>query len=196
MDALCDADPLGTGRRMVLRWGKNVKKTVKFGTGGVPTNLRKKPRENEESKGAKSEKDTDRNTFQEEINRPYETVGDVAESKSPKQKQTQEKDSSSLSPNPPDETTVSKNKEKMMRPNGRVYDPVEHSATSIVVIAPTDPRRLKFITTVASFVAKDGSLLEQKLIETQSYNSDFYFLTPRDDDSDDDEYFAEHIFYR
>ena len=31
MDELCDADPLGTGRRMVLRWGKNVKKTVKFG---------------------------------------------------------------------------------------------------------------------------------------------------------------------
>lgn len=31
MDELCDADPLGVGRRMVLRWGKNVKKTVKFG---------------------------------------------------------------------------------------------------------------------------------------------------------------------
>ena len=41
MDSLCEQDPLGTGRRMVLRWGKNVKKTVKRGTGGVPTNLRK-----------------------------------------------------------------------------------------------------------------------------------------------------------
>ena len=41
MDALSDADPLDTGRRLKLGWGKNVKKTVRFGTGGVPTHLRK-----------------------------------------------------------------------------------------------------------------------------------------------------------
>ena len=71
---------------------------------------------------------------------------------------------------------------------------------------PSDPLRLKFITTVASFVAKDGSVLEKKLIETQSFNPDFQFLTPRDDADavsvvgggacEDEERFAEHVFYR
>ena len=55
MDAYCDADPLGTGRRLMLRWGKNVKKVVKFGTGGVPTNLRKKPREKHHDIAPKSQ---------------------------------------------------------------------------------------------------------------------------------------------
>jgi hypothetical protein len=36
IDAFQERDPLRTGRRMCLRWGKNVKKTVKRGTGGVP----------------------------------------------------------------------------------------------------------------------------------------------------------------
>ncbi|ACI64891.1 predicted protein, partial [Thalassiosira pseudonana CCMP1335] len=126
MDALSDADPLDTGRRLKLGWGKNVKKTVRFGTGGVPTHLRKSV------KGA------------------YNTAG-----------------------------------------------------TAVVVTAPSNPRRFKFITTVASFVAKDGSILEQKLIETQSSNPDFQFLLPRDDstsmfrwDRDDKQLLDEHIFYR
>ena len=35
IESLADADPLGTSRRMNIGWGKNVKKTVKRGTGGV-----------------------------------------------------------------------------------------------------------------------------------------------------------------
>ena len=34
MDAFNEEEVFG--RRMILRWGKNVKKTVKRGTGGVP----------------------------------------------------------------------------------------------------------------------------------------------------------------
>jgi len=61
------------------------------------------------------------------------------------------------------------------------------------VTAPADAKRVKFISTVASFVAKDGSLLEQKLIENESSNPDFQFLSHRDCD---DEQMEEHIYYR
>ena len=88
------------------------------------------------------------------------------------------------------------------KPLGPIYDPVQHSAEAIIVDSPRDPRRFAFINTVASFVAKDGSIFEQKLIDTQAFNPEFEFLTVRDDDTvpvdsaDDEERIAEHIFYR
>jgi hypothetical protein len=45
------------------------------------------------------------------------------------------------------------------------YNEAMHAATAIRVITPTDRKRLQFITTVASFVAKDGSVLEKRLLE-------------------------------
>jgi hypothetical protein len=199
MDAYCEADPLGTGRRMILRWGKNVKMTVKFGTGGVPTNLRKKARD-----------DGPNNTIASRQRDGVDRRADSLEKGShtslePNQSKTSTSLSTSL--RPPDEALSSNvTKERTMAPSrGPTYDHAQHSAEAITVIAPSDPRRLKFITTVASFVAKDGSILEQKLIETQSFNRDFHFLTPRDDDAvhpfssdndEDDVRFEEHIFYR
>jgi len=59
-----------------------------------------------------------------------------------------------------------------------VYDPVEDESNAIRVIPPSDPRRLKFITIVASFVAKDGSILEKKLFEREGNNPKFSFLRP------------------
>lgn len=196
IDELCDADPLGTGRRMVLRWGKNVKKTVKFGV-GVPTNLRKKPRETKSVKKATNASRVDDSYGSSE---PTKVATD---STSSSQYPNAENNASKSSPKPSHNVAeVSKTKEKTMQPPGPIYDPTQHSFDAIVVEAPADPRRLKFITTVASFVAKDGSILEQKLIETQSFNPEFQFLTPRDDitlptsNSDDEERFDEHIFYR
>lgn len=204
MDAYCDADPLGTGRRMLLRWGKNVKKTVKFGTGGVPTNLRKKPRDD---RAARRDSDRDNDV------RGGSSAGGSCrsperESTEPHPSRGQSSDrkviSSALSAAPlPGQNVESKSKEKTMQSLGPVYDPAQHSAEAIIVTAPSDPRRLKFITIIASFVAKDGSVLEQKLIETQSFNHEFQFLTPRDDGAipmsgadENDECFEEHIFYR
>jgi len=76
-----------------------------------------------------------------------------------------------------------------------------HSADAIAVVAPSEPRRLTFISTVAAFVAKDGSVLEQKLIEKEAFNTDFRFLTlerslAAGGDGVDAERFAEHVFYR
>ena len=36
MDTLQGTDPLNNGRKMFLNWGRNVKKVVKRGAGGVP----------------------------------------------------------------------------------------------------------------------------------------------------------------
>mmetsp|Transcript_12804 Transcript_12804/g.22480 ORF Transcript_12804/g.22480 Transcript_12804/m.22480 type:complete len:578 (+) Transcript_12804:478-2211(+) len=206
LDAYCDADPLGTGRRMVLRWGKNVKKTVKFGTGGVPTNLRKKPRENQATKGA-SNANIANGSLDEGSNRSHKPLrGLMTEPLASLSKNSYQENNfstSSTKPCPPDQAAVSKSKEKTRRPLGPIFYPAQHSADAITVTAPSDPHRLKFITTVASFVAKDGSILEKKLIATQSFNPDFQFLTPRDEgavpaisSADDDERFADHVFYR
>lgn len=202
MDAYCESDPLGTGRRMILRWGKNVKMTVKFGTGGVPTNLRKRARDDDtDDRGgaavAPGQRDgADRGAGSSDGGGRPPSSGPNCD------------EGTSASPRPSDEVALPSAVEerKMAPPRGPTYDPAQHSAEAITVVAPSDPRRLKFITTVASFVAKDGSILEQKLIETQSFSPDFHFLTPRDDDdpahpfssdsSDDDLRFEEHVFYR
>mmetsp|Transcript_27026 Transcript_27026/g.46096 ORF Transcript_27026/g.46096 Transcript_27026/m.46096 type:complete len:582 (+) Transcript_27026:404-2149(+) len=205
MDAYCDADPLGTGRRMVLRWGKNVKKTVKFGTGGVPTNLRKKPREKkQEDRGATNAAGgavvMDNGSSREERNRSSDASRGGTEPSSSKRQNSHHESNSSASStkaSPANQAEEPKSKGKAIPHPGPIYDPAQHSADAITVRAPSDPRRLKFITTVASFVAKDGSILEQKLIETQAFNPEFQFLTlPNDGTDDDDDYFAEHVFYR
>jgi hypothetical protein len=59
------------------------------------------------------------------------------------------------------------------------YNEATHAATAIRVITPTDKKRLQFITTVACFVAKDGSVLEKRLLERESNNPLFSFLQPQ-----------------
>ncbi|GKY94615.1 hypothetical protein MPSEU_000427000 [Mayamaea pseudoterrestris] len=58
------------------------------------------------------------------------------------------------------------------------YDPMIHGATAIHVRAPSNPQRLQLISSVATFVAKDGSQMELNLL--QQYHSniapDFDFL--------------------
>ncbi len=202
IDACCDADPLGTGRRMMLRWGKNVKKTVKFGTGGVPTNLRKKPRVDSKETAAADKRDNKSDSSRRDNGHSVELAQHA-------DTQIQGGNDSRHSPTisiPSEDTLTSKcNVRNVAVLSGPAYDPVQHAATAIHVNLPADPRREKFISTVASFVAKDGTIFEQKLIETQSFNPDFRFLTLRDDDSESSQSgnidadcvrFEEHVFYR
>jgi len=205
MDAYCDADPLGTGRRMVLRWGKNVKKTVKFGTGGVPTNLRKKPRADPKDT-ATSDNRGRGDPKAASLSTENDRSGQIAQKDDEQSQRSNDNHLSSTTSNnhfPSEQTSSSKSVGQKVSPLlGPTYDPAQHAATAIHVIAPSDLRREKFISTVASFVAKDGTIFEQKLIETQSFNPDFRFLTVRDDDATtsnidyDDERFEEHVFYR
>ena len=69
------------------------------------------------------------------------------------------------------------------------------------VVMPPDPRRAQFITTVASFVAKDGSELEQLVMQREINNPAFAFLTwPRASGHNhrrlDEVTRQEHIFYK
>jgi U2-associated protein SR140 len=178
MDAYCDADPLETGRRMRLTWGKNVKKTVQFGT-GVPTHFRKKPRSGKKVEGLGM-------TSAQRSAMEAEACRDEAQNKTPDA-------SIDVNVSPSDQGPATK-QSILAKSVGPVYDPAKHAATAIIVNAPSNPRRQKLITTIASFIAKDGSVLEQKLIERESHNPEFQFLLPNDDA--DEERLAEHIFYR
>lgn len=200
MDALCDADPLGTGRRMVLRWGKNVKKTVKFGTGGVPTNLRKKPRVSLKDTAAADKCDVV-DPSSNSSRRDHHLSVDIPKNLDAQSRGENDNHNTSLENKP----SLKCNVQKVSPLLGPTYDPAQHAALAIHVKSPADPRREKFISTVASFVAKDGSIFEQKLIETQGLNPDFRFLTLRDDDAasnhigkfdDESLRFEEHLFYR
>ena len=78
---------------------------------------------------------------------------------------------------------------------GPAYDPLLHQEDAIFVEAPSDPRRAKFITTVAEFVSKDGSILEQKLFDTRGHEEQFAFLRPHPGGGDG-KAFREHVYYR
>mmetsp|Transcript_21795 Transcript_21795/g.30733 ORF Transcript_21795/g.30733 Transcript_21795/m.30733 type:complete len:550 (-) Transcript_21795:229-1878(-) len=148
MDAFNEADPFRVGRRLMLRWGKNVKKVIKRGTGGVIPAIRKKPRPSDLESTSKRQK----------LNNNTGAV-EIAQFKVPK------------------------------------YDPLIHANDAIHVVAPKDPKRLKMITTVASFVARDGSIFEKVLLERESNNPEYFFLTL--EKSNESELLRkEHIFYR
>ena len=152
MDAYQERDPLRTGRRMLLRWGKNVKKTVKRGTGGVPIPpIRKKVIGEGEISG-------------------IDAIGQrpIGES---------DNNAEQAGSTPQNDNDIE-------------YDESKHFASAIKVIAPKDQTRLDFITTVASFVAKDGSVFEKRLLEREKTNPLFSFLHQSCENKE------ERIFYR
>jgi len=158
MESLAEQDPLGTGRRLLINWGKNVKKTVKKGV-GVPLNFRKKTRDDDKADKPPGD----------------EAVGGGDPSGPPRAHA------------PPSARTASC--------VGPAYDPLLHQDDAIFVEAPSDPRRAKFITTVAEFVSKDGSVLEQKLFDTRGHEEQFAFLRPRPGGGGGTAS-REHVYYR
>merc|ERR1740124_1495104 len=189
MDAYQDSDPLRTGRRMVLRWGKNVKKSVKRGTGGVPIPpIRRKGKKKtavepvlpspplpakEDSNGATNVVGTtqDRTGHQQPRNKggldggttDTENPGSDCNDNGILDGTTGTSKLTSSATTPSLDTRSNQTEGSKAQPQQHpaieipVYAPAKHSATAIHVIPPSDSLRLQFITTVASFVAKDGS---------------------------------------
>lgn len=191
MDAYQDSDPLRTGRRMVLRWGKNVKKSVKRGTGGVPIPpIRRKGKKvvrevlpKEDNTGLNDGMTQDC-TDQQSRKTGRRLDGDTTT-------ENLNADTAILfGSNPPTIATSTPSVDTLLKQiqvstmqqqpmiEIPLYDPATHLGNAIRVIPPSDPMRLKFITTVASFVAKDGSVLEKRIIERESNNPNFSFLMP------------------
>ena len=171
MNTYQDSDPLNTGRCMCLGWGKNMKKTVKKGGIGI---IRGKKQVSSDF-GDPCESGNKRQKIQDEI-----------ESYSGASTRFNLEDGTEKKPYSIRSKTV------VEKP---LYDPSQHKASAIQVILPSDPKRLKFITTIASFVAKDGSVLEKMLREKKSSDGNFDFLRDHND-SNDLVCFQEKIFYR
>lgn len=140
MEACSEADPFNVGRRLMMRWGKHVKKSaggapiVKKGTGGIV-----------------------------------------------------------------DTAPMSALHKKSDLENHRAAAALEASLnvdhrSSIRVVPPQDKRRAHFISTVASFVAKDGQQFESTLIQREFQNPAFSFLTFTSSASEVQK--QEHIFYK
>lgn len=175
IDALQDSDPLNSGRKMFLNWGKNVKKVVKRGAGGVPI----PPISGVPS--STSDKISHEDTVL--ISHSGIETGTV-------DTKNDEGNCHVIESRPlhhPAEDTI-------------VYDPEIHGPRVVRVVPPSDPSRFKFISTVAMFVAKDGSILENKLIEKEANNPKFSFLIDQEEQQGgcniSEEARNERIFYR
>ena len=160
LDALSESDPFGTGRLLRLGWGKNVKMTVKRGTGGVPIPPIRGNRKQEEGKVPAASMASD------------EPPGALHK----RQRTENDATINAIEPAPASALTNVPNV-SIKELYASKYVAAIHAAAAIRVIRPTDPYRRKFITTVASFIAKDGSLLERKVAERESNNPKFSFLT-------------------
>lgn len=178
MDAFQDGDPFGNGRNMVLRWGKNVKKTVKRGTGGVPIPpiaRKKKEKKAEQMKQdnieSLSETSCGLTTYEANNRSGVTSRGDEIMF-------GQKSDSNIINMHAASSVSGILNGASVSTTPQVLYDQKKHEADAIKVLVPSDLKRVHFISKVASFVAKDGSLLEKKLIEKEVGNHLFSFLTP------------------
>ena len=192
LDALSESDPFGTGRLLRLGWGKNVKMSVKRGTGGVPIPPIRGKTKNQEEVGLSANGVDDVSTG---IS-PADGANPSAANK--RQKTGDDIPVEIIAAESAPANTLD-DKSHLPRKESAVprYDAAIHAADAIHVIPPADPYRRKFITTVASFIAKDGSLLERKIAERESNNPKFSFLTnKRSILQTEEEYQQELIFYR
>lgn len=168
LEACDEADPFNNGRRLMLRWGKSVKKVKREG-----------------STKSSAPKRTDRSGA-------VSNIQNDGPNSAPSLSATSEKPikqgvSNNLSAR--SEQTMSGVKGA---PEMKKYDPDTHAATAIRVEKPKDQSRFHFISTIASYVAKDPEL-EQRLKDEETGNSVFEFLTPI---GSNDEFLREKLFYR
>ncbi|CAB9513544.1 U2 snRNP-associated SURP motif-containing protein [Seminavis robusta] len=178
-----ERDVFKVGRRIMMRWGKNVKKIIKAGTGGVAVASQKQRQQQQQTKKST----TTTIAYSDSANR-------AAANRQKEQVQTHG-------------TNVNNATITSLAPSSAfgtipTYVPETHQTNAVVVQVPPIPSRAHFISTVASFVAKDGSILEEKLIETEAANPDFAFLvmppkaSQQHANSPQFQHWLEHIYYR
>lgn len=187
MDTFNEEDPFHNGRRIILRWGKNVKKTVKRGTGGVKIIKKKAIMQQPLASSSLLPNDYDRITTAQAQQHQKQSQNEFLGGQNQQQQQGIIHSKMSKEPTYPP------------------FVPSKHS-DPIRVKLPSDPFRIRYITTVASFVAKDGSILEKKLVEKAHFNPSLSFLLPRSSSSilaeeqdgkeEEEEKENECVFYR
>jgi len=166
--AACDETaPFNNGRLLTLRWGKSVKKIRRDKSAKTSAQIRQK-------EGVNSNK-----CSKDSIAPPTSTMNHG---------KLLERSSSDSLPRSIGKQTLGMN---ITLEEGK-YDPEIHASRAIHVETPKDQSRFHFISTAASYVAKDPEI-EQRLKDEEGGNSLFEFLRPW---SDNDEYQKEKIFYR
>lgn len=168
LEACDEADPFNNGRRLMLRWGKSVKK-VKHEGSSKPS----APKRNDKN-GA--------------VSKSYKDDSSALPSSGKKPNQPTKQEISNRIPIKSEQRISGGNDE----PEMEKYDPNIHAATALRVEKPKDQSRFHFISTIASYVAKDPEL-EQRLKDEEMGNSAFGFLMPF---SANDECRREKLFYR
>ena len=166
MEACDETDPFNNGRQIILRWGKSVKK-VKRDDAEKPFG---KKRQREDS-----------------IKNRNDPIAPPMSSKS------SNKDAEvSTSDRFPTKSEKQALNNVTSIPEMKIYDPKLHASRAILVEIPSDQSRFHFISTTASYVAKDPEI-EQRLKDEERGNPLFDFLMPW---GDSDELEKEKVFYR
>ena len=168
MEACNETDPFNVGRFLMMRWGKNVKRFVRQGTGGgIAISPTQKLADNGPIHLRSDASMEESASLHDDISARSDGMPHFIEMK-PRESSTD----------------VSK---------AATYQASEHQEDSIAIDSPIDMDRFHFISTVASFVAKDGSYLEKRLLKTEAGNPLFNFLSL---DNASDLQRREHLFYR
>jgi U2-associated protein SR140 len=165
MEACSESDPFNVGRPLMMRWGKNVKKLVKRGTGGGIAIAPIRRNQSITTSIADSHPESPLGYPEERSPRRGSNLPRFIETR-------------------PESTNVGQ---------AAVYSRAIHGVDAIIVEIPPDRIRYHFISIVASFVARDGSNLERRVIEAESGNQQFNFLTL---ENASDQQRQENIFYR
>uniref|UniRef100_A0A7S1BG70 RRM domain-containing protein n=2 Tax=Corethron hystrix TaxID=216773 RepID=A0A7S1BG70_9STRA len=222
LEGLDDTDPFRVGRRIVVRWGKNVKKKVQRGTGGVAVApIRKKLKKNsllahhknKAPQNLKQVHDSDLNVHHKTavptFPKPMESKA-AAATPTPLTLSTftTVPTPTTAAPTPATFTpaapttlpgTATLTTTALSAPPCPSYDPKKDAATSIRVILPPDARRRGLIDAVARYVARDGTHLEARLLDREMHSSAFFFLHPgplHPDNTTPPDILAERIYYR
>lgn len=202
MDAFQDTDCFHNGRRILLRWGKNVKKTVKRGTGGVPIAPIRGTRNTSTTtktallvSSSEAQKRSKTEVLEHEI--AVTTISSDLTAKSMISAQL----SSIISPSGNNEhhprTESQTTSTSMFGSIQRKHSDMPSTVNQVVrVVLPKNPTRAHFISIVASYVARDGAILEKRLLEKEEQTPQFAFLRPLDVHRTSAETLEETIFYR
>jgi U2-associated protein SR140 len=167
LESCNDTDPFNVGRLLTMGWGKNVKKNVTRGTEGLIESIIP-----DQPAGRTRLKPND---YGDSSNRP-----------------NSELNNDFVRPDGlPHVITLGKGAQDRSIPDP--FDAQRHSTGSIRVEAPIDPERVHFISTVASYVAKDGVAVEKRLRSEEKGNALFNFLSL---ENADEQQRKEYLFYR
>jgi U2-associated protein SR140 len=184
MEAYNETDPFNVGRLLMMRWGKNVKKNVRRGTGG----LEETPIS---ANGSQRLEIIEQGLIEGQTST---AVTGTTSTKAPAALQDTSVDHLGGKwddgPSPSVILADSEMQEEMV---SKPYDPELHATTAIRIEPLVDKSRFHFVSRVASYVAKDGVDFEKRLVEEEGKNPLFSFLTL---ENATEQQRIENLFYR